>query len=226
MSKMEMINKAMPRDKRMRMMALMLVDLVIACACGYLALLARFDFSPAHIEAQYLGHWLRLLPVFLVVTFGLYYFGRMYSIMWSQAGIREGIRIAGLNLAGALLMLEIYTLLQISMPRSFFPLAVIAQTIMEFAVRFSYRIMRSTLGDIAAANDAGPRTMIVGAGQAGGQLGKEIRWNISLENTLSIHLKYPTLLHLFFCQIYMKIFVPKNCHGYYAILRMSNQTPF
>ncbi len=174
MSKMEMINKAMPRDKRMRMMALMLVDLVIACACGYLALLARFDFSPAHIEAQYLGHWLRLLPVFLVVTFGLYYFGRMYSIMWSQAGIREGIRIAGLNLAGALLMLEIYTLLQISMPRSFFPLAVIAQTIMEFAVRFSYRIMRSTLGDIAAANDAGPRTMIVGAGQAGGQLGKEI----------------------------------------------------
>jgi hypothetical protein len=54
---------------------------------GYLALLARFDFSPSKIDPQYLTHWRELLPVFIAIVLTEYVCGQMYAIMWSQAGM-------------------------------------------------------------------------------------------------------------------------------------------
>jgi FlaA1/EpsC-like NDP-sugar epimerase len=198
MRNIEILKGLLPGSKRKRMAMLMTMDILIACVSGYLALLARFDFSPSKIDPQYLTHWRELLPVFIAIVLIEYVCGQMYAIMWSQAGIREAIRIMLLNLLGALLMLEIYTLLQVSMPRSFFPLAVIAQTILEFIVRFSYRMTRSILGDAAAKNDSGPRTMIVGAGQAGGELGKELVYSTHTHGHLVCYIDAdPAKKHLY-----------------------------
>ena len=179
-----LLNQLLPRSKRERMLVLMFVDLLVAAAAGELALFVRFDFSMAGIDPRYLTHYHMCLPLLLAITFLVYFFGKMYAIMWSQASIKEAVRIGYLNLLIMLLYLASFMAFQIQMPRSFFVLGFIAQTGLELCVRFSYRVVKILKGDAASLRFAGPRTMIIGAGDAGCQLGREIQVSDKTNGTL------------------------------------------
>ena len=177
MSITDFLYRLLPKGKRGRMGLLLCVDLLIAALSGYLALLCRFDFKDPYIPDYYVSGYVRLLPVILTATVLSYFFGRMYAIMWSKASIREAFNIAVLDLLVMLFTVSAATFLGINMPRSFYFLLLAFQTTMEFAVRFSYRASRATdsvLG-LKKKNPDAFRVLIFGAGEAGSQLGREIR---------------------------------------------------
>ena len=165
----------MPKSKRLRMLVLMAIDVLTAALSGYIALLFRFDLRPSKIDSGYLTTFLVFLWIYLALTVLLYLFGHLYAIMWSQAGIREAVRIAVINGIIVMIYLAIITAFQASMPRSFYLLTWGLQTGFEYLIRFSYRMFGVVSSDVEARRSPGPRTLIAGAGSAGAQLGKEIQ---------------------------------------------------
>lgn len=153
-------------------------DILISFSAGLLALLTRFDFSYQSIEAQYLSCFYTFCAAGFLFTIVSYHLGHLYSIIWSMASIHEAILIFMLNVLIVLLEMGTYVLFQRNMPRSFYLLSFIYQTGIEYIFRFFPSILKYTKLKIANTankkNSSGPRIMIVGAGDAGSQLGKEI----------------------------------------------------
>ena len=54
-----MFDKYMPKNKRVRMIILMLADIVSIQICSFLALLIRFDLNIAKIPPEYSANVLR-----------------------------------------------------------------------------------------------------------------------------------------------------------------------
>ena len=73
----------------LRALFIMLVDaLCVAIAVG-LALWARFDFSVAKVEQQYIDAWLHNLPWDIVLTLAIFLIFRRYRFVWRFVSIRD-----------------------------------------------------------------------------------------------------------------------------------------
>ena len=79
----------MPKNKRVRMIILMLADIVSIQICSFLALLIRFDLNIAKIPPEYSANVLRYWPIHTLLTVALFFLAHLYSTMWSVAGIRR-----------------------------------------------------------------------------------------------------------------------------------------
>lgn len=171
----EAASKILPRSRRVRTAVLAVLDILIVMISGLLAILFRFDFSIGPYEYIYFKNYMILMPVTAAITVAVYFFGKIYRIMWSRASIQEACRIAGLNIIIMLMVLGICTLCRVPLPRSFYPLLCVFQTAFEWVLRYSYRMGRIFAGEAGAMKPVGARTMIFGAGDAGFQLGHEMQ---------------------------------------------------
>ena len=161
----------MPKNKRVRMIILMLADIVSIQICSFLALLIRFDLNIAKIPPEYSANVLRYWPIHTLLTVALFFLAHLYSTMWSVAGIREVIRIVLSCGLSTVLQIAGMTLLQFFMPRSYYIISFVALSIAVTGIRLSYRIKHSLF---PSGNRGGSRIMIVGAGTSGSVILKEM----------------------------------------------------
>lgn len=161
----------MPKNKRVRMIILMLADIVSIQICSFLALLIRFDLNIAKIPPEYSANVLRYWPIHTLLTVALFFLAHLYSTMWSVAGIREVIRIVLSCGLSTVLQIAGMTLLQFFMPRSYYIISFVALCIAVTGIRLSYRIKHSLF---PSGNGGGSRIMIVGAGTSGSVILKEM----------------------------------------------------
>lgn len=164
--------KYLPKDKKKRMFALMLIDVVVMQISAALGLFVRFDMSMAKIPLEYLEKVITFAPFYTVVTIVIFIVFRMYSTMWSVAGIKEVYHIALACGLASLVQIAGMTFFQMNMPRSFYPICFTTLLLLEVFVRLSYRIMR-TLG-LESKDALASRIMIIGAGTSGATILKEI----------------------------------------------------
>ena len=168
----ELLEKYLPRDKRVRMGILMAADVFALCLASFLGLFVRFDLNISRIPPEYARAALEFLPYYILASLVIFFLARMYSTMWSVAGVREALHVVAACGLASLVQIAGMMLLQLSVPRSFFLVSFAALCAEELGIRLSYRVVISLFGN--HSKKAAKRIMIVGAGTSGSVILKEM----------------------------------------------------
>lgn len=152
-------------------------DICAVLASSFLALLIRFDFHITQIPKQYYELAWEIFPVEAVITLIVFWVFRLYANLWIYAGATElmylVIGCAVNTVVNAGVIYFTHRELSVPMPRSYYVLFGIFLLCIVFVSRYGYRAFRSMVN---LRTDAKSRqnVMIVGAGDAGNALIKEI----------------------------------------------------
>lgn len=157
-------------------LVLVLCDIAIVCMVSYLALLLRFDMHYSSIPEIYINYMLEYLPVHIFCTLIIFYFCRMYRILWKYASVNEMVHIMAGTFITTMLQWIVMWSLKYRMPISFHLMMFVFLTGFTALERFAYRIiveMKNRYlelpGDVSSAC-----IMIIGAGDAGRVMLNEI----------------------------------------------------
>ena len=159
-----------------RIILLVLMDMLIITAAGPLAIYVRYNlfFEPQAIE--FIENIFQYLPVNLILTVIVFAAFRLYQGIWKYASASDLVNIILACLVSAVTQTVGMTLMGLRFPRSypFMYFAVLTAGISIF--RFTYRILayfrQKQQGLI---KEGKTNTMIVGAGEAGNTLLKELQ---------------------------------------------------
>jgi FlaA1/EpsC-like NDP-sugar epimerase len=176
--------------KAIRIAALVALDAVCVNLSFFLAYLFRFEldagalgfatFFPAYTDNFI---WLTAIKLFVLFAFG------MYGSLWKYASAKELAKVFAASVFATLGSLAFLTLTQSDpiMPRSIYAISFLLDTALFGGVRFAYRYAREMRGRgtrpglisvLSDAPDGGPaRVMLVGAGDAGATIIREIRYS-------------------------------------------------
>ena len=149
-----------------------LCDTALISLALSLAFLLRFDFS---IPAVQLDLFWECLLVVLVVKPLVFFVTGFYNSLWRYASIQDAVEIfKGVCLSSFLAVFAVLFLRQFSpIPRSIFVLDWFLLFALLATSRLIWRVYRESY--VVDRSNEGPRTLIVGAGDAGSLLLKEIR---------------------------------------------------
>ncbi len=161
----------------LRQICLILLDVTFFAFASLCALWLRLDFSFAKLmEEVYLMNVLRLLPLSSVLAVCIYFICGLYNSLWEFAGERETYHI----ILGTFFASTAHTLLlflfRFNIPRSFVLLQFLFLLLLTLMSRFSYRFIRKLKErNQHQKNDVAHRTMIIGAGDAGAVIVRELQ---------------------------------------------------
>lgn len=155
-----------------RRLTVFLCDTLLISLALCLAFLLRFDFS---IPAIQLDLFWECLLVVIVVKPLVFVVTGFYNSLWRYASIQDAVEIfKGVCLSSLLAVFAVLFLRQFSpIPRSIFVLDWFLLFALLAASRLVWRVYRESY--VVDRSCEGPRTLIVGAGEAGSLLLKEIR---------------------------------------------------
>jgi len=172
MGNMNILERYLPKDKRIRMLVLMALDVGAIGLASFLGLFIRFDLSIEKIPTEYAMAAMGYFPVYAGITLGIFFLFRMYSTMWSVAGIREVVYIGEACGLASLMQIAGMMVLEQKVPRSYFFLSFAALYGSEIGIRLSYRIFTAMVQ--GKRNLDSRRILIVGAGSSGAVILKEM----------------------------------------------------
>lgn len=156
---------------------------IIAINLAYLAALwIRFDASFSAIPKEYLAPYMKMVPIYSVISVLIFIGFRMYHSVWRFASYNELVRATlGSTAAAAFHSILITLFMQGAgqyhrMPISYYVWGVVFQTVLLVAARFSYRFLLLELKHLEKAGSKEPkgRVMLIGAGAAGQLLLRDI----------------------------------------------------
>lgn len=167
-----MIDRFIPKGKRIRMFLLLIVDVLVIQLSSFLGLWIRFDMQISRIPGNYVDAVTQYAVINTIFTLAVFFILRLYSFMWSVAGMKEELHIVIACILSSLFQISGMTMLELRVPRSYFGIFFVSLAACETVVRLSYRIGRSLRSSYGKAQ--GKRVMIVGAGTSGSMILKEM----------------------------------------------------
>lgn len=160
-----------------RKLGLIIYDILSVIVAMYFALLLRFDFSFFSIPENYVFIVQSAIIPSVLGTLFIYWLFRLYSSLWTYAGANELINIIGAGIISGfsnfLLVMVMNRDVITPLPRSYYPLYTVILTGLSFGCRYGYRFVRMMLRK-RVSEEKKKRVLIVGAGQAGNELIREI----------------------------------------------------
>ena len=167
------IEKNVPRN---RVALLVILDLLIITVSGFLALYIRFDFSFDKMDMQFVNFEMQYLPLNLVFTIVIFVIFKLYRSVWRFASTTEFLNVIGACSACILLQIVFMSFLKMRMPVSYYLMKYVLLIGAIGSLRFAYRILRMLQEKrIGFQRDARKNTMIIGAGEAGAMIIKELQ---------------------------------------------------
>lgn len=154
---------------------LMSLDALLICSADVLALLIRYDFSFQSIPQSILDAWYHFLPVQIILTILMFLALRMYRYVLRSVSAHEVFFIQGSALLASLVCLLIEPMMGARLPSSVNVMLLAIETILLVGVRCVARFYKdifSHLQRIRRSSDE--RIMLIGAGNAGGVLIREL----------------------------------------------------
>ena len=152
-----------------------------ACAvfvAAFFALWLRYEFAYQNIEKKYLNRLWKCLPLLIVSAVLVFALFKLYSSLWAYAGAMEVFNVTVACVSEGILSIGIVGLVHhgvdTPLPRSFYILYGGILWILILLSRFAYRALRSFV-DWRQYENEQRKVLIVGAGDAGNALIKEIR---------------------------------------------------
>ena len=170
------------RQLAIRRIGLMVCDTLAVVAATFLALIARFDFSYNSIpETVYIDTAKNYLPYSIVVTLILFWIFHLYQSLWEYAGAPEMLSVVGAcGISGVIQMIVVHLILGWTYPRSCYVFFVVFLMALVAMTRFFYRVFR-TFVEKRVNNAKSVNVMIIGAGDAGNSLIREMRSSSYIE---------------------------------------------
>ena len=152
---------------------LLCIDALSVVLCSFLGLLMRFDMNVDHIPGPYIRAVDRMVPAFVVVTLVLFWVMKLYHTLWRFANSRELMAIL-IAVSGSTVFTIIYSYFTYNaVPRSFFAIYFICLLACVCVTRYSTVIIRTIIETRSHGHHA-RNTMIIGAGEAGNMVMKEL----------------------------------------------------
>lgn len=156
---------------------MVLMDICIVILTSITALIVRFEFSLSAVPKYYIGVVWSSLPATLVIAIIVFYVFRLYSSLWVYAGVTELLYLAAACIVDTLLntvtILLNYRDQEYPLPRSWYFIYGTLLLAFMFISRYSYRAVRTFFGKKVDAKNL-KRVLVVGAGEAGNSIIKEI----------------------------------------------------
>ena len=157
-----------------QVVALMVLDALLVTLAGGLALLLRFDFSIEAIPDHFAENWLHFLPLHILVTLTVFYIRKMYHYVWGAVSVHD---VAGMlvSVAAAYAVTVIVAFaVKLHLPRSVYLIALMDQCMFHVGARCIYRFYAFLRNAHRGKYGSGERIMLIGAGEAGRLLMREI----------------------------------------------------
>jgi len=169
--------KVFKNMNKIRYTLLLIFDAILINLSVLIALSLRFD---GIIPVQYVDAMVNLIPLFTVVCLAIFAGLQLYNRVWEYASIAEMfaiLRATTLSMGVIILCIVIFTLP--ALPRSVYILTWIMMNIFIGVSRISWRVIRGFL--LKGKSSDVSRVLIVGAGDAGNILVREIQNNPQLK---------------------------------------------
>lgn len=161
------------RHWQMIAILLALYDVVVSNGAYLFGLWVRFDFQFTRIPEEYLWAAVKFVPIYSVVVLVVFFSYYLYQSIWRFASYKELVRLFGANAVTFLAQVIGITLIFRQMPFAYYFFGVIIQFVMTTAVRFFYRFILLERSK-RSTNDNAKHAMIIGAGEAGQVLLRDI----------------------------------------------------
>ena len=162
--------------------ALLLYDLGAICLAAFAALFIRFEFQFSTVLTEYLDKLLKFAVPILIITILIFICCHLYSSIWNYASMREMMYIVVASILATTVQILLFTFFNphaTGMPRSYYLLYCGLLFVLVFFSRFIFRAIRE-VENTRKQTLHFKNVMIVGAGDAGVSLLKEIKANPSL----------------------------------------------
>ena len=159
-----------------RRTALIIYDILSVTASSFLAILLRYDMHLDEIPDQFLMPIRNFLPLNILLTMGIFYLFRLYHSLWAFAGENEMQSLVMACFLSAVVSGVGLNLFKVSgkpVPGSYYFMYLFMLISFTFVSRFSYRFLRSHKHRLQNKKN-NISVMIIGAGEAGNALIKEI----------------------------------------------------
>lgn len=160
-----------------RRICLVIMDSFLIAVSSFLALALRFDFRISTMDPVFLENMMETMPLLIMATLVVFWLFRIYSSLWEYASTQEAVNIVGAGAVSMAVLTLIMMMTQRTMPRSYYFLYYFLLVMFVTATRIAYRFLRNKKLDIKNMfhKKANKRVMIVGAGEAGTALIREIQ---------------------------------------------------
>lgn len=114
-----------------------------------------------------------MLPVNILITLLCFYIFRLYHSLWAFAGVNELQNVVVGSFCSATIMAVVMVIFHMPIPKSYYFMYAFLLVAFTFASRFSYRFFRG-LKHKSQNKKNDTAVMIIGAGEAGNAIIKEI----------------------------------------------------
>jgi FlaA1/EpsC-like NDP-sugar epimerase len=161
---------------------LLVIDAVIINASIVLALFIRFE---GHINDQFLHYFSRYASSFILITIVkllVFNYFKLYGSIWRYASIEELIRVVSASIAANALVISILFLRETNLPRSVYVITLLLDMAFIGGSRLSLRSLNHVFHAGKPDKSALKRIMIVGAGDAGSMIVKELKNHYNLHS--------------------------------------------
>ncbi|MDD6042781.1 MAG: polysaccharide biosynthesis protein, partial [Eubacteriaceae bacterium] len=149
-------------------------DIVMIAMSYFAALLLRFDFRYSMIPDEYLGAYIRFIPIYVVVCVGVFVWLRLYRSIWRFASYNELMRVIKASIYTGILHVIGITLLFQRMPVSYFMMGITLQFVFTIGIRFAYRFILLLRADRYGTKKRKKRVMCIGGGKSGSMVIREL----------------------------------------------------
>ena len=168
---------------RIRVCILLVADIIVINICSLLALLVRFDFRFSAIDEKYLNHATVYSPINTLTIVLILWLFRLYSSVWTYASVSELKKIVLATATNFVVQTVcMHKVFNKPMPRSYYIIYALFLLLALMCLRFSYRAIRMFRRQALTKNTT--NVLIVGAGQAGLMLAKEIKASTFIDKKL------------------------------------------
>lgn len=168
--------------KTIRQILLVIIDILIIVLASYLALVLRFDINyiPLKYKSFLVDNIFEIIFISLVINF-LY---KMYNSMWEYTSIIELFNIVLASITSIFVEYLYERVLYIRYPLSYYLIKLMILILCYSLFRISYRVFRYIKSGYFDKQNNSSNTMIIGAGEAGNLLIKDIYNNKKYKNNV------------------------------------------
>ena len=163
-------------QRRQRILVVAMLDILCIAVSFFMGLWIRYEFSLMAIPAEYKVIYYKMVLPWIALSLTVYTIFGLYRSIWSFVSIDELYRILLAYICLSVACSVVSVLLPVKMPISFYVLGMLFSFCTAVGIRFSYRLLRHVAGEIQnhRGSKTGKNVMIIGAGEAGRALLREI----------------------------------------------------
>lgn len=166
----------------MRVILLLAGDIIAIMLSSFLALWLRFELVFADIDRIFLESIYQYAVINIICTIAIFYAFHLYTSLWKYASVNELVNITLAVVISGIVNAVGMRAFQNPVPRSYDILYTMFLLAMMIGIRFFYRFVRFMKTEYFIRNRKEiPNVMVIGAGDAGAAIVKELRLNETLK---------------------------------------------